>query len=96
MPKQTFNEPTDPRKTLRWQQLRAQVLAEERVCFLCGGAIQFAARPRSTWAPSVDHIIPLAAGGLPYARHNVRAVHAGCNARKKDKQFPPIRTSRTI
>jgi 5-methylcytosine-specific restriction protein A len=55
----------------KWRKARAQVLREEPVCRVCG-------------APSeeVDHIIPLQAGGDPYARANLQGLCKRHNASK--------------
>jgi len=75
----------DPIRTYRWQQLAKRVLAEEPLCYLCGLPIDHEAPPRSRYSPSVDHVIPLAAGGPAYDRANLRAAHFGHNSSKKDK-----------
>lgn len=35
------------------------MLASASVCWLCGRPVDFNARPRSRWSPSVDHVIPI-------------------------------------
>jgi 5-methylcytosine-specific restriction endonuclease McrA len=75
-----IREARDPRDTRRWRRLRLQVLRRERVCAICNLPIDFDARPCTRWAPSVDHIIPLARGGAPYDLSNLRSTHFGCNA----------------
>jgi len=54
---------------------RAQTLAEEQVCWLCGQP----ARP--TDPLTADHVVPRANGG-PDARWNYRAAHLSCNRRR--------------
>lgn len=80
-----------------WLRVRAEVLAESRVCYLCGGALDFDAPPRSRWSPSVDHLIPIEAteGMDPETQRmmaldkaNLRAAHYGCNSRKGAKLRP--------
>jgi 5-methylcytosine-specific restriction endonuclease McrA len=57
------------------QQLREQVLAEEKLCWLCG-------KPATAGDPLVaDHVIPRSRGGAT-TRANLRAAHASCNARR--------------
>jgi 5-methylcytosine-specific restriction endonuclease McrA len=72
----------DPRDSRRWRRLRLQVLRGATHCAICHRPLDFNARPCSRWAPSVDHIIPIALGGAPYERSNCREVHFGCNARR--------------
>jgi 5-methylcytosine-specific restriction endonuclease McrA len=80
-----------------WWRLRRQVLREEPNCWLCGAPIDFHAEPRSRWAPSVDHVVPLSPpwNGPPLDRTNLRAAHYGCNsARHDDPGFEIQRHSR--
>ena len=75
----------DVYRSHRWKQLRKRVLAEEPLCWICGLPWDGDAQPKSRYSPAIDHVIPLAAGGHPYSRSNVRAAHTGCNSSKKDK-----------
>lgn len=62
------------RSTAAWQRLRAQVLAEELTCHLCGGP----------YPDTVDHLIPIVvAPHLALERSNVRAAHG-----RKTRQCP--------
>jgi 5-methylcytosine-specific restriction endonuclease McrA len=88
-----------------WNRARKQVLANATVCWLCGGALDFNAPPRSRWSPSVDHVIPLS-----LMRHwdpeeqkraaldpaNLRAAHFGHNSARGNRKpsQPRRRTSR--
>lgn len=55
-------------------------------CELCGGPIDFDATPRSRRSASVDHVVPLHAGGaeLP-PLDELRLVHYGCNAQRGNR-----------
>jgi 5-methylcytosine-specific restriction endonuclease McrA len=55
------------------------VLAEESTCHICG-ASDFVIAVRHPRSPSVDHLVPLAAGGALLDRGNLRLAHYGCNA----------------
>lgn len=62
-----------------YRRLRDSLRAQRGPCGICGGPIDYDApwwRPESF---SVDHIVPLVAGGAPLDRANVRAAHARCN-----------------
>lgn len=62
----------------RWAKLRRQVIARDRgVCQLCGEPVTGAGR--SSGAASVDHIVPVSAGGARYDTVNLRLVHVRCN-----------------
>lgn len=50
-------------------------------CQICGDLIDMTAKMPDPWAPSIDHIIPLACGGT-HEPANVQAAHVICNARK--------------
>jgi 5-methylcytosine-specific restriction endonuclease McrA len=80
------------RSGLAWTRIRKQVLTEEPNCWLCGQPLDFHAKPRTRWAPSVDHVLPLNRGGPPLDRRNLRAAHLGCNSRRHDGEI--LRPSR--
>jgi len=82
----------------QWQRVCRQVLATAEVCAICHRALQPDARPRSRWASSVDHRLPLAALRrldpetqrlLALTPSNLQAAHVGCNARKRDRPQRP-------
>ena len=60
----------------QYRRVRAAVLAEERVCSLCG-RLGTPAEPLTT----VDHVLARANGGT-HARGNLRAAHRSCNSAK--------------
>lgn len=41
--------------------------------------------PRTKWAPSVDHIIPVSHGGET-SMENLRAAHYGCNSARGNRE----------
>lgn len=53
-----------------WRRIRAQVLAESQLCWICGHGA----------ADTVDHVIPLSKGGDPLDPANLRPAHGvnGC------------------
>jgi 5-methylcytosine-specific restriction endonuclease McrA len=73
---------SNPRWTYRWRQVRQRVLRGATHCAICHRPLDFSAPPRSRWSATVDHIVPLARGGEPFALSNLRATHFGCNAAK--------------
>ena len=82
-------------KTAAWRRLRERVLAEESVCWLCGLPLDYDAEPRSTYAPSVDHIITRDENpDLALERDNCRAAHYGCNSARSNRDAQPMRLSR--
>lgn len=59
----------------RYRGVRAVVLAEERVCYICG-------REGTPDDPlTTDHVLARARGGS-HARSNLRAGHLSCNSAK--------------
>jgi 5-methylcytosine-specific restriction enzyme A len=54
----------------RWRILRRRVLFDNPLCS-CGEL-----------AAAVDHIVPLADGGAPFARDNLRPLCSACHGRK--------------
>lgn len=69
-----------PRSTLRWQKLRAEFLAMSTHCARCGQPLRPDLKAPHPLSSTVDHIIPIAAGGDPYSWSNLRAMHWGENA----------------
>ena len=52
-------------------------------CELCGAPVDFDAPARSSRSPSVDHVVPIHAGGTELAPvDELRLVHYGCNSRR--------------
>jgi hypothetical protein len=79
------------RKGSAYWRARKAVLAGATHCHVCGEALDFDAPPRSSRAPSVDHIVPLKElrrlHPADYDRRatdpsNMRPCHVGCNARR--------------
>lgn len=69
-----------------YERLKAQVCAEEPTCWLCGGPfIGEWPHPKSF---TVDHLVPLSAGGVLMDRHNCRAAHLRCNS-SRGASLPP-------
>lgn len=59
----------------RWKAVRLQVLTRDNhICSYCGNE-----------ADTVDHIIPLAAGGPPFDPNNLQAMCRKCNGKKQDR-----------
>jgi hypothetical protein len=87
-----------------YRQVRDQVLAGAQWCHICGGPLDWDAPPRSRWAPSVDHLLPVSRtrGMDPQTRRRLandpaglRPVHYGCNSRRGNGRKRPVRTSRS-
>jgi len=64
-------------RSKRWRMLAKRVKFEQPLCPGLPGEPGCGAI-----ATEVDHIVPLAAGGQPFARSNVQALCASCHARK--------------
>ena len=62
-----------------WRRAQAAVFATETHCWLCGEHVEQTLPPNHDRARSVDHITPLALGGAPYERSNLRLAHRRCN-----------------
>lgn len=77
----------DPRHSAEWQRVRAKVRAQSVICGICGDPLTDARYPHPL-STTVDHIVPLALGGEPYALSNLRAAHWRCNARKGKRVAP--------
>lgn len=64
--------------TSRWTKLRASILRRDPLCRYC------AARGRAEAATTVDHIVPVARGGLFWSGDNLAPACASCNYSKAD------------
>lgn len=68
---------------------------DNKTCYLCGRKCNFedytvrdGAFIAGDWYPSIDHVIPLAKGGL-HSWDNVMLAHHRCNSEKRDKTISP-------
>lgn len=63
---------------------------DKGICQLCGDKINFNLDPNDNKYPSIDHIVPLAKGGL-HSWDNVQLACRICNSLKKDRtDMPPM------
>jgi 5-methylcytosine-specific restriction endonuclease McrA len=92
--------PRSPGRTGRpWLRLRAQVIAEEHTCCLCGGQVDKTLPGTHPWGPTIQHVTSLNMGGAPRDRNNTRLAHRTCNLRAGDgsrrrRHTPPRKQSR--
>jgi len=86
-----------------YRKARARVLADAQLCHLCGQAIDFDAPPRSRWAASADHVLPVSAlrdldprtaQRLASDPSGLRPAHVGCNSRRGAGRARPKHVSR--
>lgn len=64
----------------RYRKLRAAILAESDICYICG----------KPGANSVDHVVPIAKGGKN-TRENMKPAHMfPCNRSKGTRDYAPI------
>lgn len=75
--------PTATRHTTRRDRYRRKIAQGRPPCHLCGQDIDYAASHLEPLAFTIDHIIPLAKGGLDILE-NLAAAHRRCNLRKGD------------
>lgn len=67
---------SDGRKGRPWRRLRAQILAEEPLCYLC----------RRRASTVVDHVLPLSLyPHLAHERSNLRGACRPCNGSKHNR-----------
>lgn len=84
----------------RRNQVRAAVLAEEDVCWLCHRPVDKALPFGNEWSAEVDEVQPVSRGGSPFDRNNCRLSHRGCNRRRGNglrqmqrRAVPPFTTA---
>ena len=73
----------------RWAKVRRRVLRTESVCAECGQLVDKSLPWLDPGAPQVDHVTPVALGGDPFARSNLRLTHRSCN-RSKGTGLPKL------
>lgn len=78
----------------RWRQLRAKVLAEEHICWICGRDVDKTLKTPDPMSPEAHHIIPLNKGGDELDRANVHLTHRRCNRQQSDRL--PARSFETM
>lgn len=67
----------------QWNEARRRKIASsDPICAICHGVIDMEAPKHTPLACEVDHIIPVARGGAPYAQENLQLVHMRCNRQK--------------
>lgn len=67
------------------RKLRARVLAEEDVCWICGQPVDKSLPAGHPGAPEVDEVVPVSRGGSPLDRSNCRLAHRICNQRRGNR-----------
>ena len=66
------------------------------VCHLCQAPVDDLLSGQDPWGPTIDHIVPIARGGL-HSLENCQLAHRVCNSRKGTKYPPgPERTSAPV
>ena len=61
------------------------ILATQSICGICGQPVDKSLKYPHPMSPTIDHIIPLAKNGDPYALDNLQLAHRKCNREKSDK-----------
>jgi 5-methylcytosine-specific restriction endonuclease McrA len=75
---------------------RARIARSKPACHICGDPIDYDLDWLHPMAYVVDHVTPLAKGGLD-TLENKAAAHRGCNSKKAARLVPPIvRRSRSL
>ncbi len=74
------------RATWQWKRLTRELCIPGSVCWLCSRPILFGLRRGHPRGPSLDHVVPLEAGGAPFDRTNLRPACFGCNSAKGDRR----------
>ena len=84
------NRLTKKRTNFVERVFRSKVFRRDHwICQLCGDPTSSKWTPNDPWAPTLDHIIPIAAGG-EHSYANTQCAHAICNSRKQDSIMVPL------
>jgi len=68
---------------------RARIARDKPACHICGAAIDYTLHYLEPMAFVVDHVKPLAKGGLDIME-NKKAAHRECNSKKRARLVAPI------
>lgn len=84
----------------RRRKVRAEVLATEDFCWLCGELVDKDLPAGHPMAAECDEIVPVSRGGSPYDRSNIRLAHRLHNQQRGNDSRPraivaPYRSTRT-
>ena len=80
---------TQPRDATRAKRFRSAIAKSKPACHICGQAILWDADHMDPLAFVIDHVIPLAKGGLDELS-NIKAAHRECNSKKRARIVAPI------
>lgn len=69
----------------KYNRMRSEVLASEKVCYLCGEWVDQTLDWRDDGAPQIHMVIPLTRGGSWRDRNNLHLTHRICNIRQGNK-----------
>jgi len=82
---------TDKREnTAAWKKVRATVIREEDVCWLCHKPVDKDLKWPDKQCAVVDHIVPFVDGGTD-DRENLHMAHNSCNLKKGKKDANEVR-----
>jgi hypothetical protein len=80
-PRREATQPRRPYNVVAYQRLRKVVLAEETLCGFCGEVVDKTLPHTDRMSATIDHVVPLSAGGAVADRDNVRLAHRTCNVK---------------
>ena len=64
---------------------KKRILATQDYCYICGKLVDKSLKRPDPYAPEIDHIVPIAAGGHPSDISNLCLTHGICNRKKGDR-----------
>ena len=73
-----------------YEKARTQILKTQTHCGICGKPVDFSYKTPHPLSPTVDHIIPVSAGGHPSDLDNLQLAHRCCNQAKAAKQMVSV------
>jgi 5-methylcytosine-specific restriction endonuclease McrA len=75
----------DTKVRYQYEKAKKLILKIENMCGICGNEVDKRLKYPDQLSPTIDHIIPLAKGGHPFAIENLQLAHRTCNRQKSDK-----------
>jgi len=69
----------------QFESNKKKIFATQKVCGICGQAVDHGFKFPHPLSPCIDHIIPVSKGGHPSDLGNLQLAHLCCNRQKSDK-----------
>lgn len=84
-----------PNEGRPYRRLKQHIARTQKICWLCGTAIDDTLQSPHPYSRSLDHVTPISMGGNILDPNNARAAHRRCNQRRGTGKPQARRQSRS-